>query len=124
MDIDGKNHAMEKEFDKMNQKIKHCENDLKMNKHNLDLNKREREQLAFDFNNYKNKITQDITDGKEEAWAGWVEQKKVIDRISYAVNKQLCINDKLKNDMKMFQKNYSSSIGKMMTRFADTALET
>ena len=43
MDIDGKNHALEKEFDKMNQKIKHCENDLKMNRQNLDLNKRERE---------------------------------------------------------------------------------
>ena len=75
---------------------------MRTNKDMLDCNKREREILNFDFNSYKTKITDEIAGAKEEAWVGWCEQKKLIDRIGYSVNKQTCINQRLEADMKGF----------------------
>ena len=107
----------------MNAKIRNTEEVMMSQRHVLEMTKKEREALSFDFEMYKNKIIKAIDNGKEEAWAGWCEQKKCIDSIKFVVNKQLGFNQQMDVDMKMFQQNYNSSVATMMTRFGDTAYE-
>ena len=76
-----------------------------------------------DIECYKKKIGGDFLAAKGEMTDEWLKLQQEINAVRVIANRQLMFNGKVETDLKMFQKNYTASVGKMMTHFGDSTYE-